>query len=536
MKNDRKQAAEIRAYFAEEPVPEPVHRRLLETCRALEPRPQPEKRRFPWKRLAVSASSVAAAFLVLCGTNAVNPAFAESLPLVGRAFQLYNSRSKLAVGSYVGTYPHVDQPNAQALAEEGGMVLTLAEAYSDGEFIHLSFVLEDVPQQVSEDLDCLSGRMEAQVNGVSLEEAYLSLYPQGETLAGTVSLALQADASEGEKLELSYRVGDLTRSYKDYQQEESVDGAFSGQITVTVDTSHNQRVEDFTSNGEVQVNWVEATPSYTQINYTIPNWGQSGGQVDYPALFLPDGTRVQGSLEGFASGEVSPQDTVTTTAWFDGLPNGTQQVILRFFDEQCPEWQPGSGQAPMFYPGGGGEAVEVRVLAEATIDLSTGEASPSQTYQEEGLSYAGDYRQSFRSLRWTLPFDDRDMVQLGQADWSSVTAIPGLFQNGKTLWSLVYDKENGQMEVRFATDGPAPEGVWNVTVTGEDGAVAAQGTLSPDGATLCRSGDSCYYEWDVTLEAQGELQLLETVTVTLSGPDSGETAYQREVRLSEREW
>ena len=58
---------------------------------------------------------------------------------------------------------------------------------------------------------------------------------------------------------------------------------FSGQITVTVDTSHNQRVEDFTSNGEVQVNWVEATPSYTQINHTIPNWGQSGGQVDYPA-------------------------------------------------------------------------------------------------------------------------------------------------------------------------------------------------------------------------------------------------------------
>ena len=46
----------------------------------------------------------------------------------------------------------MDQPNAQAVAEESGMVLTLAEAYSDGEFIHLSFVLEDVPRQVSEDL------------------------------------------------------------------------------------------------------------------------------------------------------------------------------------------------------------------------------------------------------------------------------------------------------------------------------------------------------------------------------------------------
>lgn len=92
------------------------------------------------------------------------------------------------------------------------------------------------------------------------------------------------------------------------------------------------------------------------------------------------------------------------------------------------------------------------------------------------------------------------------------------------------------MEVRFATDGPAPEGVWNVTVTGEDGTVAAQGTLSPDRAALCQAGDSSYYEWGAVLEAQEELRLLETVTVTLSGPDSGETVYQREVRLSEREW
>ena len=226
---------------------------------------------------------------------------------------------------------------------------------------------------------------------------------------------------------------------------------------------------------------------------------------------------------------------MTTTAWFDGLPNGTRQVILRFFDEQCPEWQPGSGQAPMFYPGGG-EAVEVRVLAEATIDLSTGEASPSQTYQEEGLSYAGDYRQSFRSLRWTLPFDDRDMVQLGQAGLSSVTAIPGLFQNGKTLWSLVYDKENGQMEVRFATDGPARRG------------------LECDGY---RRGRRCGCSGHPFPQMGGNAvpvrrQLLLRVGRHLGGPGrapaagdghgypgkSGfrETVYQREVRLSEREW
>ena len=151
MKNNRQEET-IRAYFAREQVPEQVHQKLTETFRLLEERPV-KKRRPVWKGVAVSFSTVAAAFVLLCGVNAVNPAFAESLPLVGEAFRLYNGERKLGVGSYVGTYDEIELVNAPAEEENAqGMGLTLNEAYSDGEFIHLSFTMGNVPEQVMDDL------------------------------------------------------------------------------------------------------------------------------------------------------------------------------------------------------------------------------------------------------------------------------------------------------------------------------------------------------------------------------------------------
>ena len=33
-------------------------------------------------------------------------------------------------------------------------------------------------------------------------------------------------------------------------------------------------------------------------------------------------------------------ETITHTAFFDGLPQGTEKVILRFFEDQIPDWDP----------------------------------------------------------------------------------------------------------------------------------------------------------------------------------------------------
>ena len=49
--------------------------------------------------------------------------------------------------------------------------------------------------------------------------------------------------------------------------------------------------------------------------------------------------------------------------------------MLRFYTEQVTNWEPSTKVAPLWYPVSG-EAREILVLAEATVDLATGTASP----------------------------------------------------------------------------------------------------------------------------------------------------------------
>lgn len=549
MKNNRQEEA-IRAYFAREQVPEQVHQKLTETFRLLEERPV-KKRRPVWKGVAVSFSTVAAAFVLLCGVNAVNPAFAESLPLVGEAFRLYNGERKLGVGSYVGTYDEIELVNAPAEEENAqGMGLTLNEAYSDGEFIHLSFTMGNVPEQVMDDLYYLYGDVTAQANGQTLADTALVLYPQGEVLSGTVAIPVEGEPADGTVLEVTYQVTDLIRTFADGGSREELEGSFSGEASVTVDTSHNQRYDAFTSDNVVQINWVESTPSYTKINYTIPYWGSSHSMPLGDAfLYLEDGTPLRRSIAeedngGFVKtdGPEDEAETITHTAFFDGLPQGTEKVILRFFEEFVSDWDPSTGTAPevLFVDDETMKIIPytVGVLAEVTIDLATGEAVPSETYLEYGVSSVADtYQDAFTSLLWVVYWSDPQVAELGQSDWASLTALPGLFQNGETLHTLEYDKASRELDVIFATDGSQPTSDLTLTVADSQGNPLAVGQLAAATAEHSSGETWDYYTWEAsfTLEEGKELRMMDDVTVTLTDPNSGEQVYQRQLRLTNRE-
>lgn len=549
MKNNRQEET-IRAYFAREQVPEQVHQKLTETFRLLEERPV-KKRRPVWKGVAVSFSTVAAAFVLLCGVNAVNPAFAESLPLVGEAFRLYNGERKLGVGSYVGTYDEIELVNAPAEEENAqGMGLTLNEAYSDGEFIHLSFTMGNVPEQVMDDLYYLYGDVTSQANGQALADTALVLYPQGDVLSGTVAIPVEGEPADGTVLEVTYQVTGLGRTFADGGSQEELEGSFSGEAEVTVDTSHNQRYDAFASDSEVQINWVESTPSYTKINYTIPYWGSTHYTLlGIPELYLEDGTPLRRSWEeggergfGEPDGPAQEAETVTHTAFFDGLPQGTEKVILRFYEDQIPDWDPATGTAPEVYYVAD-DTMEITpytvgVLAEVTIDLATGEAVPSETYLEYGVSSVADtYQDSFKSLYWFIHVDDTQAAELGQSDWASLTALPGLFQNGETLHTLEYDKASRELDVIFATDGSQPTSDLTVTVADSQGNPLAVGQLAAATAEHSSGETWDYYTWEAsfTLEEGKELRMMDDVTVTLTDPNSGEQVYQRQLRLTNRE-
>ena len=548
MKNNRQEET-IRAYFAREQVPEQVHQKLTETFRLLEERPV-KKRRPVWKGVAVSFSTVAAAFVLLCGVNAVNPAFAESLPLVGEAFRLYNGERKLGVGSYVGTYDEIELVNAPAEEENAqGMGLTLNEAYSDGEFIHLSFTMGNVPEQVLDDLYYLYGDVTSQANGQALADTALVLYPQGEVLSGTVAIPVEGEPADGTVLEVTYQVTGLGRAFDGGGSQEELEGSFSGEAAVTVDTSHNQRYDAFASDSEVQINWVESTPSYTKINYTIPYWGTTHYTLlGIPELYLEDGTPLRRSWEeggergfGEPDGPAQEAETVTHTAFFDGLPQGTEKVILRFFEEQT-DWDPATGTAPEVYYVAD-DTMEITpytvgVLAEVTIDLATGEAVPSETYLEYGVSSVADtYQDAFTSLLWVVYWSDPQVAELGQWTWDGLVALPGLFQNGETLHTLEYDKASRELDVTFATDGTKPEKDLTVTVANGQGETLAVGKLPADTAEHTSGETWDYYTWEasLTLEEGKELSMMDDVTVTLTDPNSGEQVYQRQLRLTNRE-
>ena len=548
MKNNRQEET-IRAYFAREQVPEQVHQKLTETFRLLEERPV-KKRRPVWKGVAVSFSTVAAAFVLLCGVNAVNPAFAESLPLVGEAFRLYNGERKLGVGSYVGTYDEIELVNAPAEEENAqGMGLTLNEAYSDGEFIHLSFTMGNVPEQVMDDLYYLYGDVTSQANGQALADTALVLYPQGDVLSGTVAIPVEGELADGTVLEVTYQVTGLGRTFADGGSREDLEGSFSGEAAVTVDTSHNQRYDAFASDSEVQINWVESTPSYTRINYTIPYWGTTHYTLlGIPELYLEDGTPLRRSWEeggdsgfGQPDGPAQEAETVTHTAFFDGLPQGTEKVILRFFEEQT-DWDPSTRTAPEVYYVSD-DTMEITpytvgVLAEVTIDLATGEAVPSETYLEYGVSSVADtYQDAFTSLLWVVYWSDPQVAELGQWTWDGLVALPGLFQNGETLHTLEYDKASRELDVIFATDGSQPASDLTVTVADSQGNPLAVGQLAAATAEHSSGETWDYYTWEAsfTLEEGKELRMMDDVTVTLTDPNSGEQVYQRQLRLTNRE-
>ena len=205
--------------------------------------------------------------------------------------------------------------------------------------------------------------MTAAANGVPLEEAGVSLYPEQENLIGVLSLPLPSAVGNGDTVEVTYQLTDLTRVYDGGSAWEAVPGSFTGSISLTAVTEYNQQVAITGDSAEVEVHTVEATPSYTKIEYTIPFWGFRSYTVDFPLLFLPDGTPVPYNLSQsqVPSPDDIPRDAteISGSACFDGLPSGTQQVILRFLEEDLDPYTAEDMLA---------HGMEVRVLAEITID------------------------------------------------------------------------------------------------------------------------------------------------------------------------
>lgn len=374
-------------------VPEDVHNDILLTCMAL---PQKERKPGffrPLKAAGISLCSVAAAFVLLFGINAANPVFAESIPLLGSLFQRYNDQYKVVVGSHIDSYDGVE--TVDLTTSSNSYTFTLLESYSDGEFLHFSYQMT-APESYLTRYDSIYADAALTVNGKEYEPIELFFFPEDAKFSGTGSVKLDQPAADGDSLAVSLALtGGTGRLAEDLQEFEDLDPIeLSASFQVTADTSHNRSFGEFSGSGDVAVLSAEATPSYTRIECETPFWGIQGGTIvgTDPKLYLPDGTELKRSPQScqtpYPEDLSEDTDRVQSTFQFDGAPQGTETLILRFYAYD-DVWAEG----------------HEKVISELTIDLKNKSYSPSSTYLDAGEEGLEDLTHAYDFAKYDLVTD-----------------------------------------------------------------------------------------------------------------------------------
>ena len=390
------QAEELRRALDLTQVPDAVNRKLRQVYAEL-PEELPHKSR--WREPLLKAAGVFAALAVVCGgllgLNAANPALAESIPGLGSLFALMNDHTMHPMGSHVGTYvDHVEELDLTADAPaDTDYELTLDEAFCDGSYVYLTLRVagpEEAERYESLNLVC-DGKSDFRLL-VDGEEAELFTIGSQTMADGTEAFALvhelASPVENGQEVSARLEVGSL---YGLYPQDDSKSGGwqydtlkvgFTADFTVTADTSQNRSEELSAEDNGVKLYGIKTTPGYLLVDMEIPFWGRTGdptasggGILGYAQLFTQDGQELHhnSQLNDYDFENESDAESIRGTWAFDGPPEQTDTVILRILDRVPDSYYSGAPEQPV-------------VFAEFAINWKTGEARPSDTYLDEGLS------------------------------------------------------------------------------------------------------------------------------------------------------
>ena len=362
------------------------------------------------RRAGAAMGSFAAVVGVLLGMAAVNPAMASQIPLVGdwlgSLFYQVNYDSKVGTtGAFVETYEAMEDVNAAAAS--GEWQVEFGEGYTDGYSLVVSMELTG-PQEALEQYRCVwvdtKGGVSAAVNGEPAQVEGVNAFEERDgKWATTMTVEVPSSQQEADSLEVDVTLSGLTGEIYDeaaadqaaqdqidrleweanpdtagtpYPEEaapdpltyEEVGDSFSVSFTLPVDREHGYRFTCQAEDNGAQVLAVSGTPAQTVITVEKPFWGLGDSIVETqvpalgtPVLVLPDGTELTWNVDRSRDlGGYDYQATETQTAdlYFDGLPEGTTQVELRF--------EGNSGY------------IQKGTLAAFTINLTNGTVVPSE--------------------------------------------------------------------------------------------------------------------------------------------------------------
>lgn len=484
------------------------------------------------KRVLGRCSAVMACFVAVAAglltLSCANPALASQIPLVGKwlgsLFYETNYESKTGTnGAYFETYDVLEDVNAAAVTESEDWEITFQQGYTDGNTVQLSLSLagpqEDLDGYTGIDVGSYGSGSTAIING---EEAAVEgvnpFYERSGQWTTTMTIAVPESQLEADLLEISVTLRDLTGRVKnsggpDPAQDQAIPGEFEAQFTLTVDRDHQfSFTSDAQSNG-AKVLAVSGTPTQTVITVEKPFWGLGDSIVESqtpaqgePYLVLSDGTQLRYDFtrsQELGGYDYQAQETQTADLYFDGLPAGADQAVLRFY---------------------GGYNQET-VLAEFTIHVESQTVTPSATYEEGGLlDLSSPYRYEI------LQSNAYDLEGNGFAVASVV------FRNYETYTSSVFfcvPQEWAEARLKVEVYDAQDTLLWESSAYNSDGGWnEGWQSTSPEDSQLGKleqeAGESGETRWEfsVSQELTGRMAAIgEQVTVKILDEDTGDILF-----------
>ena len=320
-------------------------------------------------------AGLAACAVLLCGVNAVAPALAEELPLVGGAFAWANRNVNARLRSeQLDSY--AESIGAPATAAATPYTITLSQAYFDGEWLRLSVVLDAADGSLAAFDEIMPVRPEQRTNPNAWpddREGYGDLTLADGTLLGNEGLPvftrqdadtfvmelrypvfLQPDpaALAGQELTLvlrdlvAYNVENRVDNYDengfggsrwDMTNETDLPGVYTVSFTVPAASERGKRTatgQDAASG--VTVDALRATPAATKLVVTTPNDPPAGAEpADHVTPYSTDEFVLRtdtGELLKLERAEGEPVDETGSayryTAYFDAVPEDATSVTL----------------------------------------------------------------------------------------------------------------------------------------------------------------------------------------------------------------
>lgn len=494
--------------------------RFEDTYRMLGVQKEAPVRKRRHKGLWITATAACLCCGMLFGVNAVFPAFAESLPGVGKFFGALNGNfstaasQKTAHGAFLDTY-EVQNVNVTATSTDGSAQLDVLEAFSDGEMV--SFTLDvTLPQELANKYAYIGPEEDTvfSLNGTaSTPSSSIALDSQDNGhFKGVFTFPLPEALSDGDQISVDISIPTLfgypyAKDYETKGEIEDIPGVnFQASFSVTVDTSANLNatIDSGTDNG-AQVQSIDSSPTRTLVTVSLPDWGSTD-----PCMYTMDGLDIRFNLaESNEQGGFLPWEdsgAQTCTLYFDGVPAGTDQVVLRFYKN----------------------IQKGEVNAEFTIDLNRQTAVPSTTYQDGGvLDVNGPFL--YYDISWAKEGEPFTSSDSGSMELGSVS-----YTKAKRFGIGVYTQDTyRQIEAAVYTS--------NGTLLGST--VSKQET--PTGMGNGFYDENCYFWGDGWGDIrQYDLYVIpdvnylpawgETVTVVITDSATSEELIRQDVQLNDR--